>query len=197
MEEQERPQGMDGSTDRRLPVDDGAWKQRYRGEWMTGGLVLGLALFAVLGLQYLLRGVVEGSALWAGLLSLAPFGAIVAVQVVYGRRAAALRRFGFTYGRAFGFEVLVCLLSGIVYGAGYFLLAEVVDPVYFGRTLEQVVAIYLRSGLMTVEQARQAMELMHSLPAVICATMLAMVLQGGFVALFTAAIVRHRDDRRY
>lgn len=166
-------------------------------ELLTGGMVLGLAMFAVLVLQYLTRNVASG--FLGGLLSFANFAAIVGVQVIYGRRAGALYRLepvsrpnGFTYGRAFGFAVLVSLLSGIVAGAGYFLLAEVVDPAYFGRTMDRVAQIYVESGLMTAEQVREGLALMHNLFVVIFANMFAMLFQGGFVGLFTAAIVRQR-----
>lgn len=193
MEEQERPQGAETGTDRRLPGPDPDWKQKYRVEWLTGGLVLGLALFAMMGLEYLLRGVRTG---WIGLLlSVAPLAVLVAVLVVYGRRAAALRGPGFTYGKAFGFSLWICLLSGIIYGTGMFLLLEVVDPVYFGRMFEQVLTIYLRSGMLTVQEGREVMAMMHSLPFMVVGGMLAMVLQGGFVALFTAAVVRYRVNQ--
>lgn len=158
--------------------------------------MLGLAMFAILVLQYLLR---EVGGFWVGLLSFANFAAIVAVLIVYGRRAAVLcppdpllRPGGFSYGRAFGFSLLLSMLSGIVYGAGYFLLTEVIDPHYFGQAMERVAELYVSSGLMTAEQVQAGMALMHNLFVVIFAQMIAMLFQGGFLALFTSAIVRYR-----
>lgn len=171
-------------------------KQKYRMELLTGGMVLGLAMFVMLVLQYLMRNMPPGSI--AGLLGLVSFAAMVAVLVIYGKRAAALcppderHPGGFTYGRAFGFSILMCLLSGVVYGAGYFVMAEAVDPVYFGQAVEQVAKIYVKSGLMTAEQAREAMGMMHNQLLVIFGHMMAMAMQGGFLALFTAAVVRYR-----
>ncbi|WP_297626163.1 DUF4199 domain-containing protein [uncultured Rikenella sp.] len=195
MEEQGRPQGAETGTDRRLPGPDPDWKAKYRAEWLTGGLVLGLALFAVMGLEYLLRGV-RAQAGWVGLLlAVAPLAVLVAVLVIYGRRGAALRGARFTYGKAFGFSLWICLLSGIIYGTGIFLLLEVVDPVYFGRTFEQALTVYLQAGMLTVQEGRELMELMHSLPFMVVSGILAMVLQGGFVALFTSAVVRYRVNQ--
>ncbi|WP_298064732.1 DUF4199 domain-containing protein [uncultured Rikenella sp.] len=178
-------------------MDEQTRKKKYRGELLTAGMVLGLAMFVVLVLQYLARDLPGG--FLSGLLSFAGFAVIVAVLIVYGRRAAALcppdpvlRPGGFTYGRAFGFSILVSLLSGIVYGAGYFLMTEVVDPRYFAQGMERVAELYVSSGLMTAEQVREGMALMHNLFVVIFANMIAMSLQGGFLALFTSAIVRHR-----
>lgn len=177
-------------------MDEQTRKQKYRGELLTAGMVLGLVMFAVMVLQYLFR---DAGGFVVGLLSFANFAAIVAVLIVYGRRAAALcppdpvlRPNGFTYGRAFGFSILVSLLSGIVYGVGYFLLTEVIDPRYFGRAMERVAELYVASGLMTAEQVQAGMALMHNLFVVIFANMVAMLFQGGFLSLFTAAIVRYR-----
>lgn len=181
-------------------MDEKTRRQKYRGELLTAGMVLGLVMFAVLVLQYLTRNVPSG--FLGGLLSFANFAAMVAVLIIYGRRAAALcpadpvlRPGGFTYGRAFGFSILVSLLSGIVYGAGYFLLTEVIDPRYFGQAMERVAELYVSSGLMTAEQVREGMALMHNLFVVIFANMIAMLFQGGFLALFTSAIVRHRATK--
>lgn len=178
-------------------MDEKIRKQKYRIELLTAGMVQGLGMFAVLLLQYLTRNLPAG--FLSGLLSFAGFAVIVAVLVVYGRRAAALyppdpvlRPNGFTYGRAFGFSLLVSLLSGIVYGAGYFLLAEGIDPRYFGEMTGRVAETYVSSGLMTAEQVQTGMALMHNLFVVIFANMAAMLLQGGFLALFTSAVVRYR-----
>lgn len=171
-------------------------KRKYRLELLTGGMVLGLAMVAVLVARYLMRGVASGMP--GSLLSMATLAAIVAVLVVYGRRAAALcppdqkHPGGFTYGRAFGFSLLVCLLSGVVYGMGYFVMAEGVDPVYFGRILDQVARAYVEAGWMTPEQVGEAVGAMHNQWMVIVGHMVAMVMQGGFVALFTSAVVRRR-----
>ena len=177
-------------------MDEKERKQKYRTELLTAGMVLGLAMTGVLVLQYVLRGVRIG---WVGmLLSLAGLAVTAAVLVGYGRRAAALcppderRPEGFTYGRAFGFSLLVCLLGGVIYGAGYFVMAEAVDPAYFGQIIDQVVRLYIESGLMTQAQAELTAAAMHNLLMVILGYVLAMALQGGFVALFTAAIVRRR-----
>ena len=79
-----------------------------------------------------------------------------------------------------------------MYGVGYFLLTEVIDPRYFGRAMERVAELYVSSGLMTAEQVQAGMALMHNLFVVIFANMVAMLFQGGFLSLFTAAIVRYR-----
>lgn len=177
-------------------MDEKERRQKYRGELLTGGMVLGLAMFLILVLQYVAR---NAGGFLVGFLSFANFAAIVAILIIYGRRAAALfppdpvlRPNGFTYGKAFGFSLLVSMLSGIVYGAGYFLLTEVVDPAYFGQAMERVAELYVSSGMMTAEQVRAGMALMHNLFVVIFANMIAMLLQGGFLALFTAAVVRYR-----
>ena len=79
-----------------------------------------------------------------------------------------------------------------MYGVGYFLLTEVIDPHYFGQAMERVAELYVSSGLMTAEQVQAGMALMHNLFVVIFANMVAMLFQGGFLALFTSAIVRYR-----
>lgn len=177
-------------------MDEKTRRQKYRGELLTGGMVLGLAMFVIMVLQYLLRDV---GGFLVGLLSFAGFAAILVVLIIYGRRAAALcppdpllRPNGFSYGRAFGFSLLLSMLSGIVYGAGYFLLTEVIDPHYFGQAMDQVAEMYVSSGLMTAEQVQAGLALMHNLFVVIFANMVAMLFQGGFLALFTSAIVRYR-----
>ena len=177
-------------------MDEKQRKQKFRTELLTAGMALGLALFAVMALQYLLH---DAGPLLATILSFANFGVIVAVLIIYGRRAAALcppdpatRPNGFSYGRAFGFSLLVSLLSGIVYGAGYYLLVEVVDPQYFAEAMKRGAEAYVSSGLMTAEQVQAGMALMHNLFVVIFANMIAMLFQGGFIALFTSAIVRYR-----
>ncbi|MCH5305445.1 MAG: DUF4199 domain-containing protein [Rikenella sp.] len=181
-------------------MDEKLRKQKYRIELLTAGMVLGLAMVAVLLLQYGTRNL--GSAFVAGALSCATLVSIVAVFVFYGRRAAALcppdpaaRPNGFTYGRAFGFSLLVSLLSGIVYGAGYFWMAEVVDPHYFGQVIDRATELYDSSGLMTAEQMLEMKAMMHNQWILIAGHMLAMAMQGGFVALFTSAVVRHRPNR--
>lgn len=177
-------------------MDEKTRRQKYWGELLTGGMVLGLAMFVIMVLQYLLRDV---GGFLVGLLSFAGFAAILVVLIVYGRRAAALcppdpllRSNGFSYGRAFGFSLLLSMLSGIVYGAGYFLLTEVIDPHYFGQAMDRVAEMYVSSGLMTAEQVQAGLALMHNLFVVIFANMVAMLFQGGFLALFTSAIVRYR-----
>lgn len=179
-------------------MDEKERKKQYTAEVFTAAMVMGLGLFVVMFLQYLLR---DAGGVLSLLLSFANFAVVVAVLIIYGRRAAALcppdpqrRPNGFTYGRAFGFSVLVSLLSGIVYGAGYFLLTEVIDPQFYGSTIDQVAQLYVSSGLMTTEQVQAAVALMHNLFVVILANMIAMLFQGGFVALFTSAIVRHRPN---
>lgn len=177
-------------------MDEKERKKRYWNELFTGSMVLGLAMFAVFVLQYLARNQPAGIAM--GLLSLANFSVVVAVLVVYGRKVAALYQpdaqnpIGFSYGRAFGFSLKLATLSGIIYGAGYFLMIEVVDPVYFGAMLNQAAELYVTSELMTADQVGEMLDLMHNLFVVIFSNMVVMLFQGGFVALFTAAIVRTR-----
>lgn len=179
-------------------MDEKQRKKQYTAEVMTAAMVMGLGMFVVMFLQYLLR---DAGGMLGVLLSFANLGVVVAVLIIYGRRAAALcppdpqrRPNGFTYGRAFGFSVLVSLLSGIIYGAGYFLLTEVIDPQFYGDTINEVAKLYVSSGLMTAEQVQAGVALMHNLFVVILANMIAMLFQGGFVALFTSAIVRYRPN---
>lgn len=179
-------------------MDEKQRKKQYTAEVMTAAMVMGLGMFVVMFLQYLLR---DAGGMLGVLLSFANLAVVVAVLIIYGRRAAALcppdpqrRPNGFTYGRAFGFSVLVSLLSGIIYGAGYFLLTEVIDPQFYGDTINEVAKLYVSSGLMTAEQVQAGVALMHNLFVVILANMIAMLFQGGFVALFTSAIVRYRPN---
>lgn len=179
-------------------MDEKQRKKQYTAEVMTAAMVMGLGMFVVMFLQYLLR---DAGGILGVLLSFANLAVVVAVLIIYGRRAAALcppdpqrRPNGFTYGRAFGFSVLVSLLSGIIYGAGYFLLTEVIDPQFYGDTINEVAKLYVSSGLMTAEQVQAGVALMHNLFVVILANMIAMLFQGGFVALFTSAIVRYRPN---
>lgn len=172
--------------------------RKYWTELLTGGMVLGIVMVVILVLQYLIRNQEAGFV--GALLSFANFAAVVAVLIVYGRRVAALYEahpLGFGYGRAFGFSLLLSMLSGIIYGAGYFLMAEVVDPAYFGAVQQKVLEIYAEAGKMTNEQVdmmREAMGLMHNLFVVIFSYVFVMLFQGGFVALFTAAIVRRKPS---
>lgn len=171
-------------------------KRKYWAELLTGGMVLGVVMVVVLFLQYLIRNQEPGFV--GSLLSFANFAAVVAVLVIYGRKAAALyaeHPLGFSYGRAFWFSLLMSMLSGVIYGAGYFLMSEVVDPVYYGEIQQKVLEIYAKAGKMTQEQVemmQEAMGLMHNLFVVIFSYVFVMLFQGGFVSLFTAAIVRRK-----
>lgn len=176
-------------------MDEKTRRQKYWGELLTGGMVLGLVLFGIMLLQHVTR--FMGREVNT-VLSVLSFGATVAILVIYGYRAARyclpdkLHPGGFTYGRAFGFSLLVSLLAGIICGAGYFLLTEVIDPVFFGEMIQQFAEMYVSSGWMDADQAKEMIALAHNIFVVILGNMVVMLLKGGFVALFTSAFVRHR-----
>lgn len=169
-------------------------KKTYRNELLTAGMVLGLAQVAILFLQYFLRATPMPGL--QTLLSFASFGAIIAVFIIYGRKVAAAYAdtpTGFSYGRAFGFCLLVSILSGIIYGVGYYLISQVIDPAYYAEMHRKVLELYASSGMLTevqLESMKEAMGLLSNLFVVIFGYMFAMLLQGGFVALFVAAMLR-------
>ena len=68
-------------------MDEKERKKQYTAEVFTAAMVMGLGLFVVMFLQYLLR---DAGGVLSLLLSFATFAVVVAVLIIYGRRAAAL-----------------------------------------------------------------------------------------------------------
>lgn len=186
-------------------VDYKELKRYYRTELLTGGLVLGLILTGIAFLQYFTRN--QGPGLLQSILAMADFAGAVAVLVVYGKRvstkyAEAYPTMGFSYGKAFGFSLLLVMLSGVIYGMGYYLLTEVVDPGAYGELKQAVITgameIYEKMPNFTPEQietsGRMLNFMFHNLLGNVIVYTLAMLFQGGFVALLTSAIVRRQPQ---
>lgn len=169
-------------------------KRKYRIELFTGAMVLGLVQVLVLFLQYLMRD--NASGILYSILSWGNLIAIITVFVVYGRKLAAIygpTPMGLTYGKAFGFFILMSLLSGVIYGAGYYLISEVVDPGYFAAVQQEALELLVNSGNWSdaqIDAMKSAMGLTHNLFVVIFSYVMVMLFQGGFVALFISAIVK-------
>lgn len=171
----------------------------YNRELMTGSLILGVALVAVMVLQYLIRNM-EGSFL-AALLSLAGFVVIVVAQLRYGRRVAALSSLadGFSLGKAFGFMLMLSASAGVIYGLGAYIMQEVVDPAYYYDLQNKMVQVYVKSLGMTPEQASafdsaEVRKMMSQIWIVVFSGIFGMVFQGGLIALFTSAMVRRKPQ---
>lgn len=157
---------------------------------------MGLALVAVMVLQYIARGM----GVIAAMLSLSGFVVIVVAQLRYGRSVARLYEGdGFGLGRAFLFMLQLSALAGVVYGLGAYVMQEVIDPVYYSDLMNKMVQAYVKSLGMTPQQAAtfdapQTRAMMGQIWVVVLSGIFGMVFQGGLIALFTSAIVRRRPS---
>lgn len=166
---------------------------------MTAGAILGLAYVLQMVAGYLLRDVMGG--FMGTVLNLLGFGAIVAVLLFFGRRSAGIRDVegaGYSYGAAFGFSLLVLMLAGVMVGVCQWVLQNVVDPVYYNAIYQKSLESMIAVGKMSDDQQqimRQSAQIMRSVWGMIGASLLSMLLQGGLVALLTAAYVKRPAQR--
>ncbi len=182
-------------------------KQYYRSQLLTGALVFGVAMVVILLLEYVFSSVptVQKILGYVGGLVV-----VIAVLVVYGKRVAA--RYaqarpaeGFSYGRVFGFSVLMSMLAGVICGVGYYLLTEVIDPAHFAaereKAMTEAVETLRQNPQITEEMIEQQVSMsnyisgmMQTLGGSIGFNVFGMLLWGGFVALFTSAGVRRKPE---
>lgn len=171
-------------------------KKEYWNIVLTAALVLGVLYTAFTFLGY----VFYGNAIVGWMVSLASFGSILWSLVYYGKRAAVLKDVdgvGFTFGQAFGFSIVVLLLSGVIVGIGQWFLQNVVDPEFYDQlykqTLENTIKMMGSSANdVQIEAARQTQELMRQPLAVVFSAVLSMGLMGGLVGLAASAIIKRK-----
>lgn len=162
---------------------------------LTAGFVLGVLYAATTFLSY----VFYGNVIMGWICSIAGFGAIVWSLLFYGKKTAALKDvdgMGFSYGQAFGFSMLVLLLSGVIVGISQWTLQNVIDPVFYDQlyktAIEEMVAKVPSAGADQIKMMKESQDMMRQMWAVILASMLSMALLGGIVALATSAAIKRQ-----
>lgn len=172
-------------------------KNEYWNIVLTAGFVLGV-LYAAQGfLSY----VFYGNMLMGWLTSILGFAAIIWVLVYYGRKAAEIKDVdgvGYTYGQAFGFSLLVLLLSGVIVGFSQWLLQAVIDPEFYAiiyrETTEKMLSMMKNPTDEQITAMKQSVQRMQDMWYVIGASMFSMCMLGGLVALGTSAVVKRRPS---
>lgn len=99
----------------------------------------------------------------------------------------------FSYGAAFGFSLLVLVFSGAIVGVCQWVLQNMVDPTYYAMVYQNSLKAMIAVGKMDAQQIeimKRSSELMRSIWGMIGASAFSMLLQGGLVALLTAAYVK-------
>lgn len=171
-------------------------KKDYWNIVLTAAFVLGVLYAAFNFVSYAFY----GNAIVGWLSSLAGFGVILWSLVYYGRRAALLKDVdgvGFTFGQAFGFSIMVLLLSGVIVGIGQWLLQNVIDPTFYDKlykdALEQSIKVLGNSADDTqIESVRRTHDMMRQPLVVVFGAMLSMGLMGGLVGLAASAIIKRK-----
>ncbi|MCD8185211.1 MAG: DUF4199 domain-containing protein [Rikenellaceae bacterium] len=164
-------------------------------EALTGGLVLGVALFFWDLIGYWLDLPLKNS----GIASLVQFILITGGIVYFSRRMREFRgpALGFPYGSVFGFTMALMLFTGMVYGVGVFFLQVVIAPGYFVELFEMALVNSSLSEAM-IEQTldmRESMSALMKNPIVyLFSGIFTMVIYGGLVGLIAATFIRRPAD---
>lgn len=162
-------------------------------EALTGGLVLGIALFVWDLIGYWLNLPMAASKL----ASVVQFVLLIGGIVYFCRRIRAFRgaSIGFPYGTAFGFIMAMMLFTGMIYGLGQYFLQVVIAPAYFNEVFE----VTLWDSSLSEELIEQTLAMKQSMfmnnPVIyIFSGLFTMCLYGGLVGLIAAALMKRPAD---
>jgi len=170
-------------------------KKQYWSELLTGALVLGLLYAVQLVLSYVFKD--GGPKVISWLLSVYGFAAIAWALFHYGKRASKLELYrtkGFSYGAAFGFSMLILIISGVLVGVAQWILQNVIDPEYYAqmyrRSMELIIQTTPSLSDKQIEAMKTGQEITRSIWGMIGASMMTMILLGGLIALITSAVIK-------
>lgn len=167
-------------------------KALYWKNILSAAAVLGLLYGVQIVLGYLARH--AESNVVGTMLSLYGFGVIVWVLLFFGRRAERIKNVdgvGYNYSQAFGFSLLVLVLSGIIVGVVQWFLQNVIDPVYYTEIYKQTLT-QMTKGLSPeqIKMAKGSLDIMKSIWGMVGSMIFTMLMLGGLVALGTSAMVK-------
>lgn len=162
---------------------------------LTGGLILGIALFVWDLAGYWLDLPVSNP----GVASFVQFVLLAGGIFWFGRKLREQRGpvAGFSYGQAFGFVMALMLCAGVIYGAGQYFLQVVIAPEYYEEVFE---ASLLGSSLdeNLIEQMinmREGISTIMRNPLVyLFSGIFTMVIYGGLVGLILCAFLKRPAD---
>ena len=158
-------------------------------EALTGGLVLGIALFLWDLIGYWLNLPMAAS----GFASVVQFALLIAGIIYFSRRIRAFRgeSIGFPYGTAFGFIMAMMLFTGMIYGIGQYFLQVVIAPAYFNEVFE--VTLWDSSfseDLIEQTLAMKQSPFMKNPVIYIFSGLFTMCIYGGLIGLIAAALMK-------
>ncbi|CDN32071.1 hypothetical protein BN938_1994 [Mucinivorans hirudinis] len=173
-------------------------KNQYWNLVLTGAFMLGVLWVALSFLSY----VFNNNTVMNFINSIGGLGILIWALIFYGKKVAHLKDVdgvGFSYGQAFGFSILMLLLSGVIVGIGQWLLHNVVDPEFYAKVNKEATeaAVKMVGGKMDsrmIASMQEAQDKMKIIWWVIANSMGTMCLLGGFVALITSAVVRRKPQ---
>lgn len=172
-------------------------KKEYWHVVLTAGFILGILYSAQTFLSYAFY----GNKITGWIASLIGFASIVWVLINYGKKAAAIKDpegMGYSYGQAFGFSIIVLLLSGIIVGISQWLLQNVIDPEFYAKlykeAAEQMVTLMPNASDEQIKAMQASQQMMRQMWAVIGASMISMLMLGGLVALATSVVIKRKPS---
>ncbi len=170
-------------------------KKTFWNEAAMGGLVLGLLMFGLSYLVYVLDLAISHST-FVSFLQVLLMGGVIWVM---GTRMARFRgpALGFTYGQSMKLVLAIMLFGGIIYGLGEFLLQMVIDPEYFKNLFEEALLSSGQSDAV-VEQmvaAREKVEVYLQNPLVMTLSgIITMCFMGGIVGMVLSIFLKKKPD---
>lgn len=167
-------------------------KALYWKNTLTAAAVLGLLYSLQIVMGYFCRHI--DSQVVGTLLSLYGFGVIVWSLLFFGRRAEKIKNTdgaGYSYSEAFGFSLLVLVISGIIVGFVQWFLQNMIDPIYYTEIYKQTLT-QMTKGMSPdqIKMAKSSLDIMKSVWGMIGSMIFTMLMLGGLVALGTSAMVK-------
>ena len=163
---------------------------RYAADAATAGLVLGLVSFVFVAIPAILNmGVVSsGYMTWIRVIVM-----IIAIYYFGKRRAVKKGDLGNTFGEAYGFAIVSMFYAGIIAGFGQYILSVYIAPEYFeARTMDTLALMQASFGADYVERVVNTgyLEFMNNPIVVTISGIIAMMLEGGVLALFISPFLK-------
>ncbi|MDR2936022.1 MAG: DUF4199 domain-containing protein [Rikenellaceae bacterium] len=176
-------------------MDASELKKTFWNEAATGGLILGLLMFGLSYVVYVLDWAISHGTIVSFLQVLLMGGVIWAM----GTRMTRFRGpvLGFPYGQSMKLVLAIMFFAGIIHGLGEFLLQMVIAPEYFKHLYEEAL---LNSGQSeaVVEQAmamREKIEVYLKNPLVmVLSGILTMCFMGGIVGMILSIFLKKKPD---
>ena len=155
----------------------------------TGGLFIGLALFATVILNYILP-YTETIVTITGIVNFAAMsGLLYYFTMQYGKKRGD---FGMDYSTAYGFTILTMVFAGVIYGSLYFVQTSIVDPEFYTELQKTMITEnttytneYKDLALKTISSG-----IMSNPAVVIVSTILSTLLYGALLGLVIAALAK-------